>query len=625
MKNTLTITIVYILFSITSVLNYSNYSFDSFNNFKDEYFLSDLNSEKLKKIDDFCNENGIGIISNASTINVDTNKYYVNDVYYDDYYGVFFLNNDVILKNFSELKLKDEYKSIQVKFNNNRELFENFLEDIQVSFTSSSIILEPSQDPLLNYCIILFVVIIFQITFSNIINKYKQFGLKIINGYTKREIFVTEFCKGILRHITILMLSLVLIYVYFTAFKDSILFRGYIEYFFSKILIYYIIFIVSINLINLLIYKFDFKSFLHKGRYSFGLNYVNFTLRSCIIILTLFFVLSSLTYIKGIKQAKNVEDEWEKIKDYSYVVQIYNINKESTEEEEKKAVNEFYDFNIKNHENAFFIEMYGATNDNTFMKNVVFVSKNYFDVIDLGITNMSCGENCINVILSDKYIKDEKNIENRVKGYLQSQCISEYDIKFIYDDIPPIYTYNLEYNIENNNYLNDPIIVVENQKVMTKGFYEVLNSYYSKNTDFESEYYAVESSALEIYNFYKDNNYNKFFYLIVGSVLAIIYLTIISSYSTKYYINSNLKKISILRLNGYSNFDIHYGIYSYLIILYILLAAVAYIITRNDLELFMNYSVYILIFGFLDILYLTYLIIKTEFKEISSLLKGELI
>ncbi len=209
----------------------------------------------------------------------------------------------------------------------------------------------------------------------------------------------------------------------------------------------------------------------------------------------------------------------------------------------------------------------------------------------------------------------------------------ELDLFYISVDDYKLYSYDTGTNILNRDYIIEPLIVIDVKGTLANEYYENLNNAYIYSSDVPNiTNYVIDSDDIKgiridesLKKYYEDYFNIKVFralIIILVTFIGMALLNINNNYFINQTINFTIEKSIVMKTNGFSNFDIYYFIYSFVIFVYMITAFLIYLMTKSFIDL--SYVLLVLsgVFIILDCTMINHKINKIEKTKIVEFLKG---
>ncbi|MGG7178308.1 DUF1430 domain-containing protein [Clostridium paraputrificum] len=503
----------------------------------------------------------------------------------------------------------------------------------------------------------LYFIVVLLILYS-ILKSYKKFGIKIMLGYSIKDIWIKE--------VSSLVISQILIVIVVNVIMSIFLFKEFNIYFidFSKNLIksniiqILILFIISsvpfiylnnITIINIIKNKIPIK------------DIITFNSILKVILIILFFNLINqgiLNYERINNVFTNKYEAWEEAKDYYIIPYMNNKNEDLPEGEESvKKLSQLYlnlnkdgtimaDFNLyspgqrerlKNDKKHDYERDWVTVNPNYLNENVV------YDINNEPV-KISEDDNNLVLLVPDKYKEDEKGIielwENIKNGYSEGESTKNQKIKILYTKSnQKVFSYSADVNINDGNMVVDPIIRVITEKNGVPSDYYITIGFTGNpikikvDPSFDSEkyiYQKLKELGLEKYVdkvvpandgvvFESKSVYELLAFIIGGIIILTLAMVIIITQNIYCYFEQYKKQLAIRQFHGYKAIDK----YKECLLLILVTSLAAFLVNcymRNlDFAIQIKLTV---IFIFIDFL-ITIIVIKLVNKrKTTSVIKG---
>lgn len=521
---------------------------------------------------------------------------------------------------------------------------------------------------------IILLMILISILYYILLN-FKELAIKKMFGFSNRNLIFKSIIKEIVKLyikslICISLIQGIIIYFYN---EGANIFEYYSWWIIIQLIVVLICTLISISP-SFVVYKIEVSEMLKNKkpvRFMQALNYIS----KIVISVCLFSMITNLTnnYIEFKNQNSNKEI-WENTKNYSFYEYKYDFSNYSSDkrlqlshelsEKSKKL------FKINN-DNGAILAVPSETILNPYLKDMSGDVKDYNpnSGINIKINPNYLKENTIYdtegnkikidndygdyliILVPEKYRNEEKDIKAVYQKWYQNRRFldediynesignpkethKEVEVKLIYTkNSQKCFSYNFNINSKNNNYIDDPILIVINSEnmgadcylsYMTGGtFFPYVNDIENAYTELSNEISSVGLqneiistpllySRVDEYIYNLNNTINIQIFSV--TVLGILEL-IISIFISLNYIERKKYKNSILMIHGYSFYKRHY-IFFISIFLSFIPIYVFGILRNTGIK-------YVLIYSIIECI-LTYLIIKVlENKKTRNVLKGE--
>lgn len=547
--------------------------------------------------------------------------------------------------------------TVQLTNNDNIDLF---IQDLEDALGIDDIVVEPHDSFTMNYhynkwIIPLLYFIIALLILYSILKSYKRFGIQMLLGYSKKDIWLKEILKllliqGIILMATDLIMSLYLFKEYNSYFINflKIILINNIE---SVVIFFCIsslpfIYINAIKVTHILKNKLAIKEII--------------VFNSFIKVVTILLLFSLMN--QGIQNYDRIKSiftinykQWEEVKDY-YVIPF--LTDRNGDIDELKLANMqvqlYYDINKEGAIWADFDgyspvqrkmesiksdyeKMYVTVNPNYLKKNIL------YDVNNNPIS-ISEKESDFILLVPDKFKEFESKIIDIAKvkkmGYGEGSITDKQEIKIIYTKSnQKLFSYELDVNPIDGNMVTDPIIRVMTEKNGVRWDYdriigqrgtpikikvdsasdpkEFLKAKFEK---FELDKYVYEFvPANEGIAFESKDVYNLLTFIIGGLVVLIIVMLITIIQNIYCFFEQYKKQLAIRQFHGYKAKNK----YKELLLLFLLTWSMALIINIFRIDLNINLQfVLTVIFMSIDLL-ITIITIKfVNKRKIINVIKG---
>lgn len=576
------IAIILLIIVITSITFY----------FINPYLLTNNHTVNIQKPEQYSNEQFINLLTKtANDTNVEiyvmyqsvTNRekeinYYTTDESkleegYNAYDGAISETNFYPLSELENFNLVNESYIVEGDITLFRETLENMDIYIQNSDNIYPSKVTKNQFSLLICILILLMVLLL---FIDIIKKHKKNIYKYQNGYTHvKVIFENLFStsKIFLISLFIIVMSLILIYLYFgQEFLINLLY-----YIIPIFLLLILISILTVTMITLILgYKINMLKVVKNG-FSFPK-----ILNGCyaIQLLTLFFIITSLFFnannIRENNKLISRAEEFAYLEDYSYVPIYYG-----SDFPEDTQLGYLY-FDLVSNEEVIVanIDPLSSNEDLEGMRRSVINSTylEYNEIYDINgnrITDETLDDNYLNVLVPIS-LKDEPEItEVSEPGYSKNLMPGE-KVNIIYvPDNSQYFLYDITKPVS-EQYASDVVAVVISQETVeealaltpdalsTMGMVLTSQNWYVK-TDNEDPYstiepyvqkYGLSDNIIEapkltnkVTNLIVENQIKNLF-LIMRTIIYVVFLFIITSFINQIITNSRVKYKMLQKVNG---------------------------------------------------------------------------
>lgn len=492
--------------------------------------------------------------------------------------------------------LLDGSCSVELQGNDDIDLF---IKDLETSLNIKGIQKQDKNDILPQYYHnkwiqpSLYFIIVLLILYS-ILKSYKKFGIKIMLGYSIKDIWVKEISSIIIGQILIMVIvnSIMSVFlfkeinIYFIDFLKSLILSNI-----KQIMILFIIaslpfiYLNNITIINIIKNKLPIKDII----------FFNSILK--VILIILFFNLIN----QGIQNYERIDNvftnkykSWEDTKDY-YVIPYMNTKNGELPagEESEKMLTQLY-FNL-NKDGAIMAdfnlftsgqrEMLKSDKKNDYESDWITVNPNYFKeniIFDINNEPVSISEeeNDLLLLVPDKYKKDEKGIidlwEKIKSGYSEEEVTRNQKIKIIYTKSnQKIFSYAADININYGNMVEDPIIRVITEKNGVPWDYHITIGFAGNpikikaDPSFDYEKYIftkLKEVGLEKYVdkivpvndgiiFESKSVYELLIFIIGGIIILTLAMIIIITQNIYCYFEQYKKELAIRQFHGYKASD----------------------------------------------------------------------
>lgn len=482
--------------------------------------------------------------------------------------------------------------------------FDNFitsLNDNNISVTEDVISVNVQANVVSVYMIIaVLYLIIFLIVTYRAVSSYKEIGVKKLLGYTTFDIWIenTKFfliIQIIIQSIINILLSMIFVKVY----------SVYLYTFLTKICINFIIgLLISFVLLSIpyiFISKITISNMIKNINSIKAASKFNFVFKIVIVIVFLFLASNFFKEYYSIKSYYSSSlKKWEETINYGY---IGGVKARDYEEYTSEA------FNLRlknlyislNKEGAILADFYSLKEENIKANNnspipeavkyQVTVNPNYlvknklYDYENNQI-NIEEDETSTILIIPLKYKSDEGDIREYFK-FLNN------DIKIIWSkNEQSMFSYNLDVNPDNGNYVEDPMFSVLTEKNGQLHDYSMVAGYWGNpfkikvddSTNLKNEIirksgeFELQDNVVNIYSVYEKVSLNiydlklKILIIFMGILSCILIMFLILIQSVLTYFEQNKYFICLKTLNGYTNYDRYNDYYKKLVCFWVIIS-----------------------------------------------------
>lgn len=473
------------------------------------------------------------------------------------------------------------------------------------------------------------------------LNQGKNFLIKKMEGYSNLNILCYELIRY-LKNSFIILCCFFGLNLLFTIFVREIVPIYYIYYYVKNLVLTYFICIILFLLTSIILWMMNSVEYLKGKVKKRAVYFISIGLK-LIFVTAAMFLLSFM--IEGIKSnyftmlsKRNI-----KYKCKDYVVFPINVSQNTFEGLE----NNYYSFYLKTVDkyNGILVDasnyktnlLDGTNLAETDDQDYINVNRNYLsfnEIHDLKgdvITQDKLSNKQYNILIPQCKINEKDKYKQWIKDWYST------DVNFIiYKDNDYIYTYNAEVSTNKNGNINNPVILVFDEKLE----YDFLLSYFSKcsyfikaTTDkpYEEFYGLLKECGIDRVTLeapYLSSNYDNYFnemlYLIffyaIHSLGLILSVLILLFFTSKTFIENEKDRIVCSRLEGYNLLECCMDHYLLNFILY----ALVIFINSKILSIFpIKLKIEIFLLSIIIEFILTSFLLKRQAKKkIVDMLKG---
>lgn len=536
-----------------------------------------------------------------------------------------------------------------------------FMQDLKESLRTDEIVVEPQNNLTINYHYNKWIIpalyfIIAVLILYSIVKSYKKFAIKMLLGYSKKDIWLEAISNLVLIQCIILIVTDLAMSLY--------LFKEYNSYFINFIKI------ILINNLELLLIFFVISSLPFIYMYNIKIIHMlknklpvkeivvfNSFIKVVTILLLFSLINQGLQNYDRIKSVfNNNYKQWEEAKNY-YVVPSIKANNGVIEDESKldnMQVQLYYNINK---EGAIWADFYGYSPilkeaesvKPDYEKMYVTVNPNYLKkhiLYDVNNNPISISETESDFILlvPDKFKEFESNIiddAKRVKkGFIEKNILANQEIKIIYTKSnQKLFSYESDVNPTDGNMVTDPIIRVVTEKNGIRWDYEQIigeagnpikinvdsssdpqKFLHDKFKKFELDQYVSSFvRADEGIAFESKDVYNLLTFIIGGLVVLIIVMLLTIIQNIYCFFEEYKKQLAIRQFHGYKARNKYRELFILLLITWSIVLIIK--LCMGDLDIKIQFTLAIL-FMSIDLL-ITIITIKfVNKRKIISVIKG---
>ncbi|MCR6513885.1 DUF1430 domain-containing protein [Clostridium sp. LY3-2] len=541
---------------------------------------------------------------------------------------------------------------VTISFENNKDIDKkikdicNIFDVEDLSYSKSETIGKKDSISFFYLGVLYFLIII--ILIYNIINSYREFGIKKLLGYSDLDIWREELKSIVLvQVISNIATIIVLSKIFINRFNGS-----YIIFLKNMIFIYLIMLIITIIFVSipyLYLKKIKINLVIKNMRNTKEILYFNTVIKIVLILGFTFIISNQLEKLNEVKKIYNGKyNSWEEANDYvtfnldSLDPTVFDSEefKEGQDKLYKKLNKEgaiYAEFSIFNDLNS------SLNKDSKYYSKACYINPNYlnkhkiYDEFNNEIVVSERNKNWV-ILIPTQYKKDIKEIKEYFNNW-KSTYRDNNKIEIIWTKPSQEYfSYNINVSTEGNKVL-DPVMFVGTEDGLFKGWNHYifnadgnpLKAKVDKDKPLHKQFKdiikssGIDSSSLRV-NYaneevqFKINEYKNYFKnLVLGLISGVIIIFVIIIQSINNYFNQNKKLISVRSFHGYSNLE-KFKEYFYFILKTYGFIALFMLIIRVNLKVGLT----ILITGItLEILIALVLLIIINKRHLLKVLKGD--
>ena len=501
----------------------------------------------------------------------------------------------------------------------------------------------------------------------------REVAIRKMHGWSNLDIAV-KYLLDYIRSVIIILLGII---AFISIFLYLIQYGFIIDFIFYSIKYYLYVSVLLISTLSfslIAIYFVNESTSIKKKRNFKFTSYMNIIAKIAIIVVITNSIISIQRQLVPILNQRRNIDLWEEMDDYHILHTMYVPGMGEISEQGRKiekSLKDFYYDLVENHEvlmiksdafsfnpksRLYSFEEYmmrnKISNDEYKYKNITaneqFIQKsNILDLNNLQVS-LKVDENCMNLIVPEKYKELEKNIIEEYLEYFYyvAETVPNYyneelgreliyldglEVNIIYvKNNQKYFSYNFDSGVKDNNFIIDPIVIIPNELFDSSYFY----SYFGNDLFTKSEIgFSAFSNLIQKHNLEhvlrissKKRDYalkflnsykTKLLLLMIKLTISSLMFLVILIFSITTYIEQNKKLKMIEKLHGYGHVDMFKSHYVLILFVYLASLIISQVINFdvNTIDVIMSMFIIEWILSFILLKHLS-------FKSVSELIKG---
>lgn len=514
--------------------------------------------------------------------------------------------------------------------------------------------------PYITYIVFLSVLVLIFVVIFDVIQSYKELGIKKLMGYETVHIWLDKMIKLILCEIGVDIIAVLLLFLIFVHHINYL-----VVIFFLKLLVKLLVIVIMTFVgcsIPFIYVKYIPVNAIIKNKKPFLSILIVQTIMKFVTLIVLIVITNYvfLQYKSYYYQKENLEENWSQVLNYvsnNVLVDDYDVFDWCSEENVEKWKNIYRDFNKKGAilaDFSTFSPVNEEENDQLgFPANsIATVNTNYLELftvkdVDGRTVSISENDNDFIVLAPEKFKAQEQDIIDYIEFLKGSYSKKSNDIlmkqktKIIWlANEQEFFSFNITIAINNHNKIKDPIVIVHTLGNSVDEYFDcVLGSMTSNFKIPVEDIENVEEETNQIYGKYFDLTRTGFPMVsqkqaifdqltnardnVVVCIVAIVFLFVIAisiiSQTILIYIFRFKKELSVKKLLGYRIVDRYVIYYVYTIICYYVSSCLVVIVQKEWKSIAVA-----LLYLILDIFISTLFIKKNDRENILAVTKGGL-